>query len=109
MTELVGGQVGFFRVEGAGRGPAGLDVSEVKGVEHGPEDIALSAERGVGGVLFFASASVLHDPGQGEVGIFGSLREAASEIVEPRLEPGIIFAKFFHTERNEPFGEKFGK
>ena len=84
-------------MEGAGRGPAGLDVGVIEGVKHGPEDIAFGAERGVGGVLFFAGAGVFDDPGKSEVGVFWGLCEAAGEIVEAGGEPRIKFPEFFHA------------
>jgi len=96
-------------VEGAGRRPAGLDVGIVEGIEHGPEDIALGAESGVRCVLFFAGAGVLDDPGQSEVGVLGSLREAAGEVVESGTEPGIVFAQSFHAKRDQLLGEEFGQ
>src|SRR5579859_4506263 len=45
----------------AGRWPAGLNVREIKGVELGPEDVALGAEGGVGFVLLFARCGVFDD------------------------------------------------
>src|SRR5262249_9478573 len=55
-----------IRVDGARRGPTGLHVGVVERVEHGPENIALGAQRGVRGLLFFAGARVLDHPGQRE-------------------------------------------
>src|SRR2546423_1141896 len=60
--------------ERAARGPAGIYVREVEGVELGPENVALGAQGGVGLILFVAGARVLHYPSKGEVGVFGSLR-----------------------------------
>jgi len=51
-----------FGDEGPGRRPAGVDVSEVEGVKHGPEDIAFRAKGGVGRVLLLARTGVLHNP-----------------------------------------------
>src|SRR4051794_10031668 len=68
--------------EGAVWRPAGIYVGEIEGVELGPKDVALGAEGGVGLILVFAGAGVFDDPGEREIGIFGGLRQAASEIVE---------------------------
>ena len=58
---------------------------------------------------FFARAGVFHDPGEGEFGVFGSLRQAAGEIVETAGEPGIVLAQAVHAQRDEFVGEKFGE
>src|SRR5215471_309800 len=96
-------------MEGAGRGPAGLDVGVIESIEHGPEDIALGAEGVVGSVLLFARARMFDNPGESELGIFGRLGEACGEIVEARGEPRIELAEFFHTEGDKAPGEKFGE
>src|SRR5215472_896341 len=96
-------------MEGTRRGPAGLDIGIIKSVKHGPEDIALGAKSGVGGVLFLASARVFDDPGQSEVGVFGCLREAAREVVEAGGKPRVKLAEPFHAERDEAPREKFGE
>src|SRR5262245_15645658 len=96
-------------MEGAGRGPAGLDVGVIESIEHGPEDIAFGAEGVVGGVLLFARARMFDNPGESELGVFGSLSEASGEIVEARGEPGIELAEFFHAKSDEAPGEKLGK
>jgi hypothetical protein len=52
----------------------------------------------VGGVLLFAGASVFDDPGECEVGVFGSLGESSGEIVEATGEPRIVMAEAIHAE-----------
>ena len=69
-----------------------MDVGIVESVEHGPEDIALGAKGVVGGVLLFARAGVLDNPGECELSVFGSLREPSGEIVEASGEPGVELA-----------------
>ena len=91
------------RAKGAGRRPAGIDVGEIEGVELRPEDVALGAQGGVGKVLLFARGGVFHDPGESEVGVFGSLRQAAGEIVEAARQPGIVLAQTIHAQRDEFF------
>ena len=86
--------------EGAGWRPGGLDVGEVEGVELGPEDVALGAEGGVGVFLFGARVRVLDDPGEGEVGVFGGLGQAAGEIVEAAGEPGVVLAQAIDAQRD---------
>src|SRR5579859_1860418 len=86
------------------RGPAGLNVREIKGVELGPEDVALGAEGGVGFVLLFARCGVFDYPGKSEVGVFGSLRQASGEIVESAQEPGIVLAQTIHAQCDEFLG-----
>src|SRR6266852_3011631 len=88
-------------LEGAGGRPAGIDVSKIEGVELSPEDVALGAQRGVGEILFHAGACVFYDPGQGEVGVLGSLCETAGEIVETAGEPGIVLAHAIHAPGDE--------
>src|SRR6266849_1184687 len=97
------------RLERAGGRPAGIDVSKIERVELSPEDVALGAQRGVGQILFHAGACVFYDPGQGEVGVLGSLREAACEIVETAREPGVVFAEAIHAQDDQFFREEFGK
>src|SRR6266852_2333314 len=89
--------------------PAGIDISKIEGVELSPEDIALGAQCGVGQILFHAGACVFYDPGQGEVGVLGSLREAACEIVETAREPGVVFAEAIHAQDDQFFREEFGQ
>lgn len=43
--------------------PARIYVGVVEGIELGPENVALGAERVVGLLLFLASAGVFDDPG----------------------------------------------
>src|SRR5256885_17078986 len=61
------------------------------------------------GVLLFAGARVFDDPGEGEFGVFWSLREAAREVVQSTSHPRIKFAKAVHAERDQAFGKKFGE
>ena len=91
--------------ESAGRGPAGIDVGEIERVELGPENVALGAKRGVGLVLLLACVCVFHDPSEREVGVFGSLRQAAGEIVEAAREPGIVLAQAIHAQRDQVFSK----
>src|ERR1700757_4856971 len=63
-------------LKGAGGRPAGIHVSEIESVELRPENVAFGSQSGVSFVLFFARAGMLHNPGQGELAVFGSLREA---------------------------------
>ena len=86
-----------------------MDIGVVESVEHGPENIAFGAKGGVSGFLFFAGAGVFDNPGEGEFGVFRSLREAASEIVESGREPRVERAEFFHAEGDEALGKKFGE
>src|ERR1700676_653606 len=92
---------GWRWFEGARRRPAGVYVGEVEGVKLCPENVTFGAQGGVGLVLFLARASVFHNPGKSEVGIFGRLREAAGEIIEAAREPGIVSAEGFDAKGNE--------
>src|SRR5260370_10793561 len=69
--------------------PARIDVSKIEGVELSPENVTFGAEGGVSQILFRARARVFYDPCQGEVGVLGSLRESAGEIVGAARGPGI--------------------
>ena len=95
--------------EGAGRGPAGIYVGEIQGVELRPEDVALGAEGVVGVVLFVARAGVFDDPGEREVGVFGGLRQAAGEIVEAAGEPWVVLAQAIDAQRDQFFRKQFGE
>ena len=63
----------------------------------------------MGQILFSAGAGVFDDPGEREIGVFGSLREATGEIVEAAREPRVVFAQTIHTEDDQLFREKFGE
>ena len=82
----------FLGNECAGWGPAGIYVGEIESVELGPEDVAFCAEGGVGLVLLFAAVRVFYDPCQRKVAVFGSLRQAAGEVVKTVREPRIMLA-----------------
>src|SRR5258708_5548125 len=97
------------RLEGAWGRPAGINVSKIEGVKLSPENVALGAQRGVRQVLLRARVRVFHDPSQSEFGVFGSLREAAGEIVETSGEPGIVLAHAVHPQGNEFVRKKFGQ
>src|SRR5882672_2966809 len=100
-----GGMVSSSRIlcgpECARGRPARIDVGKVEGVELSPEDVALGAQGGVRGVLFQARVRVLDNPGKGKIGVLGSLRQAASEIIEAAGKPGIVFAKPVHAKCDE--------
>src|SRR5258708_4891285 len=108
-----GGIVSSSRIlcglEGAGGRPAGIDISKIEGVKLGPKNVALGTQRGVGQFLFRARARVFHDPGQGELGVLGSLRETAGEIVQTAGEPGIMLAHAIHAKSDEFVGEELGQ
>src|SRR5438045_8837490 len=61
------------------------------------------------GVLLFAGARVFDDPGEGEFGVFWSLREAAREVVQSTRHPRLKFAQAVHTERDQAYGKKIGE
>src|SRR6266403_6062105 len=88
-------------LEGAGGRPPGIDVGKVEGVELGPEDVALGTQGGVGGVLLRAGVRVFYDPGESELGVLGSLRQAAGEIIEAAGKPRVVFAKPVHAKCDE--------
>src|SRR6266404_2608413 len=100
-----GGMVCSSRIlcglECARRRPARIDVGKVEGVELSPEDVALGTQGGVGGVLLRAGVRVFYDPGESELGVLGSLHQAASEIIEAARKPGIVFAKPVHAKCDE--------
>src|SRR5260370_11706528 len=96
-------------LESARRRPSGIDVGKIEGVELGPEDVALGAQRGEGQILFRASARVFHDPRQGELGVLRSLRQAAGEIVQTSGEPWVVLAHAVHAESDELAREEFGQ
>ena len=75
----------------------------------GPKDVAFGAQGGVGTVLFWAGVCVFYDPGEGEVGILGSLRQATGEIIEAVGEPGIMLAHAVHPKSDEFVREEFGE
>src|SRR6185369_4970550 len=52
---------------------------------------------------------MLHYVGQGEVGVFGSLREAASEVVEAAGKPGVVLAQAIDAQSDQFFREHFGE
>src|SRR5258708_3666562 len=97
------------RLEGAWWRPAGINVSKIEGIKLSPENVALSAQRGVRQVLLRARVRVFHDPSQSEFGIFGSLRKAAGEIVKTTGEPGIVLAHAVHPQSNEFVRKQFGQ
>src|SRR5260370_8187479 len=92
-------------LEGAGGRPAGIDISKIEGVKLSPKDIALGTQRGVGQILIRARARVFHDPGQGEFGVLGSLRETAGEIVQTVADPGIMLPHSIHPTSAQFLGE----
>src|SRR5260221_8593484 len=96
-------------MKGAGWRPAGRDVSEKERIEHGPQDIALCAERVVRGVLLFAGTGVFDHPSQREIGVFGCLREPSGEVIEAGREPRIKLAQAVHAQRNEFVRKKFSE
>src|ERR1700704_3151050 len=73
---------GTYWLERAWRRPAWIDVSEGQRIELRPKNVTLGSQGGMGLVLFLARTCVLHNPGEGEVGVFGRLRKAAGEIVK---------------------------
>src|SRR5260370_34976761 len=96
-------------LEGARGRPSGIDIRKIEGVKLGPEDVALGTQRGVGQILFGASARVFHDPGQGEVGVLRSLRKTGGEIVEAAGEPGIVRTEAIHAQDDQFFREEFSE
>ena len=62
------------RLKGARGRPAGMNVSEIKGVELSPEDVTLCAECGVREILLFASARMAEAICEGKLSVFGCLR-----------------------------------
>src|SRR5580765_3592344 len=93
----------------AGRGPAGRYVGEEKRVEHSPEYVALRAEGSVSCILFFARASMLHDPCKSELGVLRSLRQTGSEVVQAFGEPRIVHSQAVHAKGDQPLREEFGE
>src|SRR6267142_280009 len=96
-------------LEGARGRPSGIDIRKIEGVKLGPEDVAFGTQRGVGQILFGASARVFHDPGQSEFGVLRSLRKTAGEIVEAAGEPGIVRTEAIHAQDDQFFREEFSE
>ena len=61
------------------------------------------------GVLLLAGSCVIHHIGQGEVGVFGGLGEAAGEIVEAAGQPGVMLAQAIDAQSDQFFREHFGE
>src|SRR5712671_5719163 len=89
--------------ESAGWRPAGIYVGKVESVELGPQYVALGAQGGVGLVLLLARVGALDYPREGEVGVLGSLREAAGEIIESAREPRIKLTQAIHAQHDQFF------
>src|SRR5437016_4952854 len=89
------------RLEGPRGRPAGIDISKIERVKLSPENVALGTQRGVRQILFCARVRVFHDPRKGEFGVFWSLPQTASEIVETAGQPGIVLAQAVHAKGNQ--------
>src|SRR5882762_3596667 len=94
-------------LERAWRRPAGIDVGEVQRVKLRPKDVALGSQRAMRFILFLARVRVLHNPGEGEVRVFGHLREAAGEIVETAGKPGVKSAESIDAKGDELARKEF--
>src|SRR3989441_12772284 len=79
------------------RGPAGRNVCKMERIEHGPQNIALGAQRRESLLLFLAGARVFYHPGARVLGILRRLLDPRLIAVKSRREPGLLLTDAIHS------------
>src|SRR5579859_132912 len=82
----------------AGRWPSGLHVGEIERIELRPQDVTFIAERLDREILLGTRPGILVDVVDGELCVFGGLRQACHKIIQPAGEPRIVLAQLLHAQ-----------
>src|SRR5260370_9864040 len=89
--------------------PSRLNVGEIQGVELGPQDVALIAQRLYGQFLLASGLGVLVHECHGELSVFRRLRQTHLEIIQSPRKPRIVLAKSLHAQRDQVARKHLGR